>query len=328
VALPKLSVGALGGTISMQAQTTGAGVQPSLSGQGMVDLLPELTSLADVQVHTLNLLPSASLSFQALLEVLDWARECVTAGSVGVVISQGTDTLEEAAFFLDLLWDLDEPLVLTGAMRAASHCGADGPANLVAAAQVALAERSRGRGVLVVINDQVHAASRVRKVAALSMDAFASSPYGPVGLMIENQVHYAAAPPIRQCVPRPIRIDHSVLLLEAALDADTLLLDKVVDAGYQGLVIAGFGAGHVSQRWAASLRAIAQDLPVIVATRTGQGPTAKASYGFVGGEIDLQANGAVMGGFLCPRKCRILLWVLIGSARERALQDYLGRLGG
>nr|WP_314571601.1 asparaginase [uncultured Pseudomonas sp.] len=327
MALPKLSVGALGGTISMQAQPTGAGVQPSLSGQGMVDLLPQLTSLAEVQVHTLNLLPSASLSFQALLDALDWARGCIAAGSVGVVISQGTDTLEEAAFFLDLLWDLDEPLVLTGAMRAASHCGADGPANLLAAGQVALAERSRGRGVLVVINDQVHAASRVRKVAALAMDAFASSPFGPVGMMIENQVHYAAPPPARYCLPYPSRTDHSVLLLEAALDADTLLLDRVVDVGYQGLVIAGFGAGHVSQCWATRLQAIAQHLPVIVATRTGQGPTASGSYGFVGGEIDLQAKGAVMGSFLCPRKCRILLWTLLGSGQQVALQAYLAHLG-
>ncbi|MBD8605108.1 asparaginase [Pseudomonas sp. CFBP 8771] len=326
MALPRLSVGALGGTISMQAQATGAGVQPSLSGQGMVDLLPELTSLAEVQVHTLNLLPSASLSFQALLEALEWARSCIAAGAVGVVLSQGTDTLEEAAFFLDLLWDLDEPLVLTGAMRAASHCGADGPANLLAASQVALAEHSRRRGVLVVINDQVHAASRVRKVAALAMDAFASAPYGPIGLMIEGRVHYAAAPAARCCLPYPTRTDHTVLLLEATLDADTLLLDRVVEAGYRGVVIGGFGAGHVSQRWAASLHVIARHMPVIVATRTGSGPTASGSYGFAGGELDLQAKGAVMGRFLCPRKCRILLWMLVGSGQEHDITRYLSQL--
>lgn len=322
--LPRLAVGALGGTISMQAHASQAGVQPSLSGQGMVDLLPELAALADIKVHTLGLVPSASLGFRTLLDALDWARRCVADGAVGVVLSQGTDTLEESAFFLDLLWDLDEPLVLTGAMRAASRSGADGPANLLAAGHVALAEQSRSRGVLVAINDQVHAASRVRKVAALAMDAFASPPYGPVGLIIEDAVHYATTPGSRHRVPVPTNTEHQVLLLEATLDADTLMLDRVVDAGYQGLIIAGFGAGHVSQAWAGRLQTIARQIPVVVATRTGSGPIARSSYGFDGGELDLQAKGMVMGGFLCPRKCRVLLWLLIASGQQHDLQRFFG----
>lgn len=324
MALPKLAIGALGGTVSMQVHSSGQGVIPSVEGSTLLQQVPSLTALAEVHVETLCLLPSASLHFEQLLETLDWARHRVQEGAVAVVLTQGTDTLEETAYFLDLLWDLEAPLVLTGAMRAASDCGADGPANLLAAAQVGLAAQSQGRGVLVVINDQVHLAARVRKAASLAMEAFVSAPFGPVGLLVEGRVHYAMAPDARSTLPVPLRQDHHVLLLEATLAADTLVLDTVVAAGYAGLVVAGFGAGHVSQAWAQRLAVVARSIPVIVATRTGSGPTARTRYGFVGGEIDLQAKGAVMGGFLCPRKCRLLLWLLIGSDLQHQLPRYLG----
>lgn len=324
MALPKLAIGALGGTVSMQSRGVGQGVMPSLNGAAMLQQLPELTALAEVQVHTLCLMPSASLSFTQLLEALKWAKTCIGEGAQGVVLTQGTDTLEETAYFLDLLWDLDAPLVLTGAMRAASQYGADGPANLLSAAQVALTADSHHRGVLVVMNDQVHAAARVRKSAALAMDAFTSPPFGPLGVMVEGQVHYCAAPSSRASLPYPLHVHHQVALLEATLDADTGLLDHVIAAGYRGLVVAGFGAGHVSQTWAHSIANIAARIPVVVASRTGSGHTASHTYGFIGGEMDLQKKGVTMAGGLCPRKARILLWLLIGSDQQHDRQRYFG----
>jgi L-asparaginase len=313
MALPILAIGALGGTVSMQAQTPGAGVVPEVGAEQMFEALPQLRDMAWINAETLQLLPSASLEFSHLLDVLAWARLQVAEGAHGVVLTQGTDTLEESAYFLDLVWDSDAPLVLTGAMRAASQVSADGPANLLAAAAVALADSSRKRGVLVVMNDQVHAAAHVRKVHTLALDAFKSPGRGPLGVMVEGRVHYHAAPGEREILPLPRRTDHKVALFEASLGADTLLLDRVVELGYAGLVIAGFGAWHVSQIWAEVLGDMCRYIPVVVGSRTGAGATASHSYGFVGGEIDLQGRGALMAGTRCPRKSRIKLWLMLGS---------------
>ncbi|MBA1201247.1 asparaginase [Pseudomonas capeferrum] len=307
----------------MQAHESGGGVMPRLDCSDLLASLPQLAGLARISATTLCLLPSASLDFVQLMEALRWAKTRVEEGADAVILTQGTDSLEEAAYFLDLLWPHEAPLVLTGAMRASDKPGADGPANLLAAVQVALAVSSRGRGVQVVMNDQIHAAARVRKVDSLAMATFSSPGFGPEGVMVEGQPCYLRAPVLRTVLPEPVRAVHKVALLEACLAADASLLERVLEAGYEGLVVAGFGAGHVSQAWAQCLEAIATRLPVVVASRTGSGSTAQASYGFTGGEMDLQAKGIVLAGFLCPRKCRVLLWLLLGSHLQAHLPSHL-----
>ncbi|MCP3753256.1 asparaginase [Pseudomonas sp. SBB6] len=321
--LPKLAIGTLGGTLSMLQSAVGEGVTPGLDSTQMLAEAPQLASLAHISAKTLQMLPSASLSFIQLIDVLYWAKVQVEEGAQGVVLTQGTDTLEEVAYFLELLWPFDAPLILTGAMRAASEPGADGPANLLAAAQVALAAQSRGRGVLVVINDQIHAAAHVRKTESLAMAAFSSAHFGCEGLVVEGHACYLKPVRPRQPLPEPWRLDQRVALLEASLAADTLLLEQMTGLGYEGLVVAGFGAGHVSEGWAKSVGYILTRMPVIIASRTGSGPTARHTYGFDGGEMDLQRKGAQMAGFLCPRKCRVLLWVLIGCGMDDELEHWL-----
>jgi L-asparaginase len=321
--LPRLSIASLGGTVSMQASDPGCGVKPALGCDDLLANVPQLREMARLEAVTLGLYPSASLDFASLLDVLLWAQGEVERGAQAVILTQGTDSLEETACFLDLLWPFDVPLVMTGAMRSASQPGNDGPANLLAAVQVALAQSSYGRGVLVVMNDQVHGATKVRKTASLAMDAFESPGCGPVGDVVEGVVKYRQPPGQRKVLPLPHRTEHRVALLEACLGADTELLKAVATLGYEGLVIAGFGAGHVSASWSEVLGHLAPALPVIVATRTGSGPTASASYGFAGGEIDLQAKGVHMAGQLCPRKCRVLLWLLIGTGRQQQLHSWL-----
>lgn len=321
--LPRLSLGCLGGTVSMRSELPGKGVTPQLGGDELLAGVPQLGVLAEISTVTLCLLPSASLSFRIMLDVLAWARGEVERGAQAVVLTQGTDTIEESAYFLDLLWPFDIPLVMTGAMRSASHPGNDGPANLLAAVQVALAVKSQGRGVLVVLNDQIHLAARVRKTASLALAAFESPGWGPDGILVEGQVIYRSPPVPRKVMPLPQHHEQRVALLDACLDADSALLQALPELGYEGLVVAGFGAGHVSIAWSHALARIAQDMPVIVATRTGNGPTASATYGFVGAEIDLLGKGMHMAGALCPRKCRILLWLLIGQGNQTALPSWL-----
>lgn len=323
--MPKLAIATLGGTVSMQAGNPGEGIIPTVSGETLLASVPELTMLAEVTIETLGLLPSASLDFEFLLSVLSWANFQIKQGASGVVIIQGTDTLEETATFFDHLWDHDEPLVLTGAMRSASQAGADGPANLLDACRVALAQSSRQRGVQVVMSGQVHPANAVRKTDSLALQAFSSPVVGPAGLLLEDTVHYLRPPSLRSVLPLPIQTTHRIALLEASLSADNLFLESILQLGYDGLVIAGFGAGHVSGSWAAGIEPIAREIPVIIASRTGSGSTAHSTYGFKGGEIDLARRGAVMAGFLCPRKARILLWLLVGCQRQNELASHLSQ---
>ncbi|QXH55503.1 asparaginase [Pseudomonas maumuensis] len=320
---PRVSIGSLGGTVSMQSGAPGQGVTPRLDCVALLSTLPQLQALAQISTATLCLVPSASLAFTDMLDVLAWANAQVQAGAKAVVLTQGTDTLEETAYFLDLLWPHDTPLIMTGAMRSASQPGADGPANLLAAVQVATADGSRGRGVLVVINDQIHLAARVRKTASLAIAAFDSPGAGAIGEVVEGRPIYRQAAAPRRVLPLPAQVDHQVVLLEACFDADTRLLRALGGMGYSGLVVAGFGTGHVSEAWAEALEDVADTMPVIIATRTGNGPTALGTYGFVGGEIDLQARGLHMAGRLCPRKCRLLLWLLIGNGRQTELAQWL-----
>jgi L-asparaginase len=321
--LPTLAIGSLGGTVCMQCASPGAGAVPRLDCQALLESVPELGVIARVTATTLCLLPSASLGFTELLKVLQWATTAVEEGAHAVVLTQGTDSLEETAYFLELLWPFEAPLVLTGAMRSASQPGGDGPANLLAAAQVALALSSRGRGVQVVMNDQIHAAARVRKVDSLAVAAFASPGFGPQGRVVEGHAVYSGAPLPRVVLPLPRRTTQRVALLEACLEGDTLLLEQITGLGYEGLVIAGFGAGHVPASWAQPLETIARKLCVVVATRTGSGPTATHGYGFAGGEIDMLKRGVRMAGSLCPRKCRVLMWLLLGCDLVRDIDRIL-----
>ena len=317
---PTIAIATLGGTLSMQHGEAGEGILPVLGGEALLTCVPELKTLTDIRIESLSLLPSASLDFDFLLHVLSWAKRQVEQGAQGVVITQGTDTLEETAALFEYLWDHDEPLILTGAMRCAGHIGADGPANLLDACRVALSESSRKRGVLVVMNAEIHEALHVRKTHTMALQAFSSPIVGPAGLVVENSVQYLRPADSRSILPWPARTTQKVALLEATLCADTLLLEQLLPLGYEGLVIAGFGAGHVSEQWAKVLEPIAAKIPVIVGSRTGAGVTAHNTYGFVGGEIDLARKGLYMSGVLCPRKARVLLWLQIGSGDKVELK--------
>lgn len=313
---PLVAVGALGGTIAMTSPDGGA-VAPTLTAAMLTEAVPSLRAVAEVRAETLAMLPSGSLDEPTVLRALAWAREAVEGGAVGVVLTQGTDTLEESAYLLDLFWDRPEPLVVTGAMRAPQSAGADGPANLLAAVRTAVAPASRERGVLVAFDDEIHPARWVAKTDSMSTSAFRSPVFGPIGRCVEGEIRYgvaAARPPVLVADGLTRRLEGPlprVPIVATHLGDRGEVLDLVTASGVDGVVVAGFGAGHVSADMAEAVSRAAARMPVVFASRTGSGPTGRAMYGYPGSEVDLLARGAVAADWLPPVKARLLLWALL-----------------
>ncbi|GAA4077699.1 asparaginase [Nocardioides kongjuensis] len=310
--LPTVAIGALGGTIASTSKD-GTEVVPTLSAAALAAAVPGLEETATVRAETLASLPSPSLDEPTVVRTLAWAQAAVDAGARGVVVTQGTDTLEESAYLLDLFWERPEPLVVTGAMRSPQAAGADGPANLLTAVRCALASDSRERGVLVAFDDELHQARWVAKTDSMSTSAFRSAVFGPIGRCVEGEVVYGVPPgrvPALRLAPGQEARDPRVPLVATYLGDDGYVLDAIRAEDVDGVVIAGFGAGHVSARMAEAVGRLARQVPVVFASRTGSGPTGRAMYGYPGSEIDLLARGAVGAGWLSPVKARLLLWAL------------------
>jgi L-asparaginase len=315
---PTVAVFGLGGTIAM-TQAAHGGVSPALSASDLLAAVPGLSDVqAELRVQDFRNKPGASLDFSDLYELADAISKALEAGCVGAVVTQGTDTIEEVAYVLDLLLATDAPVVVTGAMRNPTMAGADGPANILAAIRVAASLSARGLGCLVVLNDQVHAARWVQKAHTASPAAFTSPDHGPLGHVIEGRVHIPVRirrwSPDLSFVPRR---SAKVGLATVALGDDGTLIEAMAEH-LDGLVVAAFGAGHVPATIAPVLGKLAERIPVVLASRTGAGPVHRATYGFPGSERDLLARGLISAGYLDPLNARILLHLLIASGADDA----------
>ena len=318
---------ALGGTISMTG-ASGTDVVARLTGEEILAGLG-VKDVA-VEVHSPYAVPSASLTFRDVLDVVERAGRAVEQGATGIVVTQGTDTLEETAFLVDSVWAHEAPLVLTGAMRNPSLPGADGPANLAAALQVATSDDARARGALVVFADEIHAARHVRKTHSTSIGTFVSDNTGPLGHVVEGTARFLvrAQPraPLSQVSTEAVERTR-IALYTATLDDDGAELATHAGTAH-GLVVAGFGAGHVPERVVPALTPLLESVPVVLTSRTGAGSVLADTYGAPGGERDLLARGAINGGFVHPYKARVLLRLLVAAGAGRAeIQKAFAALG-
>ena len=316
--LPKVAVFAMGGTIAMAARGE-HGVKPSLDAAALVDAVPQLAEVAAIEARTFRLLPSPEVTIPDLFALADAIEQAVADGAQGAVVTHGTDTLEESAFVLDRILALDAPVVLTGAMRNPTLAGPDGPANLLNAVTLAAHGPARGQGVMVAMNDEIHAARHVRKAVTSNPVAFRSAPAGPLGWFAEGAVRLAGRPGPRHgvAVPRdaaPV----PVALLTVTLGDDGRLIERALEAGYRGIVIECTGGGHAAGWVADKLADAAARVPVVMASRTGAGEMLRRTYDFKGSEIDLLARGLISAGWLDGLKARLLLTLLLTAGADDA----------
>ncbi|MES2253677.1 MAG: asparaginase [Pseudomonadota bacterium] len=306
----KIALLTTGGTIAMTASDKGAnlGAPPPF-----VEMLARV--LPDLEITLIPVLsrPSAGFSIAAIAAIAK-AAQTAAATHDGVVITHGTDVLEETGFALELLTRTDTPIVVTGAMRLANQPSADGDANLIAACRVAGSNAARGKGVLVVFDDEIHWAPLAKKRHAFRTHAFSSEPFGPIGWVVEGRVRFVLAPEKRLPHLTWGGRETVVPILEAGPGLEPALIQNLPPC--DALVLALPGGGHVADTVPAILQAM--PMPVVFSSRTGAGETLTQSYGFAGGEIDLIARGVIAAGPLDGRRARIALAILLSNGADKA----------
>jgi L-asparaginase len=306
-----------GGTISMHRDPAAGGNVPTHGGEALAGFTRGLAAVGPYQIENWAMLPACHLGPDRMWDLRERVREIAESGEVrGIVITHGTDTIEESAYLLDRTLEPGVPVAITGAMRTSSDEGWDGPRNLLDAATVAASQQSAGRGVMVVFNGKIFAGRTAVKVHATDLDAFAAPHAGPMGRVADARVKYAGqggSGAGRQ----------SVLLEPGGLTARVALVPMVIgDTGemldlarptHDGVVVMAFGSGNVPPGAVPAIgRWIEQDKPVVIATRCPLGVVTPV-YAFEGGGSRLAAMGAVPAGARTPSQARMELMIALSS---------------
>jgi len=333
MARPRIHILALGGTIATRPDASGT-MQMGLGAGDLVAAVPLLGKLADIEAETVSRVGSHSLSFDQIHEL---AAKIRASRAGGVVVTQGTDTLEETSFLLDLLLALEVPVVVTAAMRNPALTSPDGPGNLLAAVRVACDQWTRAHakelGVIVAMLDEVYSAADVLKVHPTRLNAFAAPQSGPIAALVEDRVVPLSLPvrdamvaARRKLMAAPAGRAAPVALFWMALDEPGDLIEAMLAApdrlGYRGAVLGAMGGGHVSERAAKTVFRLAEAMPTVVASRAGAaGPMLRQTYGGPSSEIALRKAGLIWGGRLQPLKARVLLETCLRAGLPRAQID-------
>lgn len=300
-----------GGTIAMKEK--GAGAVPALTAEELKSFLPP--DIGPLEAEEFSNLPSAHMTVDLIFKLTQKVRDLVAAEEVtGVVITHGTDVMEETAYLLDLVVDTEKPIVLTGAMRTASQVGYDGIANLKAAVRVAASSEARNLGALVVMNDEVHAARYVTKSHTQTLDTFQSPSWGPLGRVDGDRVAIGKRVK-REHIPCQ-RLAADVPLIKLAVGLDERFLHQAIERRVDGAVIEALGGGRVPPWWMPTIKeAINRGLVVVIASRCPAGRVYD-EYGYVGAYRDLKKAGVIFSEGLSGQKARIKLMVALGSTRD------------
>lgn len=298
-----------GGTIAMTASDKGAqlGAPPPF-----IEMLRQNLPGIDMSLIPVLARPSAGFTFSDIAAIAQAANQAAESHE-GVVITHGTDVLEETAFALELLTRTETPIVVTGAMRLANRPSADGDANLIAAVRVAASQGARAKGVLVVFDDEIHWGPLAKKGHAFRTHAFSSKPLGPLGWVAEDRVRFVLAPEARLPHLSWGGRNTVIPILEAGPGFEPDLIRHLPPC--DALVMSLPGAGHVADTVPALLAAL--PMPVVFASRTGAGETLRKSYGYAGGEMDLIARGLIPAGYLDARRARIALAILLSGGASK-----------
>jgi L-asparaginase len=291
------------------------GAVPALAGKDILGLVPELNDIAQLELDDFGAFPGPHMTAERMWELRERIEKHLLRREVdGVVITHGTDSLEESAYLVARSLRIEKPVVFTGAMRTSSDLGWDGPANLGAAVRVAASEEARGAGVLVVMSDRIYAGLDVTKAHTHMLDAFESPGLGPLGVVDDGRVVFRRSLPDTETMDAP-RLGGPVDIVYAYAGANSRLLDAARPDG-RGIVVAAMGRGNVPPEMVPGIeRWIADGKPVVVASRALRGRVGP-TYGYPGGARRLYELGAILGGNRRPQQARIDLMLALGAGAD------------
>lgn len=309
---PKVCIIFTGGTISMTVDENIGAAIPTLSGEQILSMVSNIDKLADIEVVNLCEIPGPHMTISKLLELKSLIKKTLDREDItGVIVTHGTDTLEETAYFLDLTINHTKPVVVVGAMRNSSELGYDGSSNLAAAVCTAISPKAVGKGVLVVLNNEVNIAAEVTKTNTLSLNTF-QSPYGPLGIIDTNDLIVYRDIAYRQHIDTD-KVEHRVDLIKAVLDMDDRFIRLAVDAGAKGIVVEAMGRGNLPLKMLEGVKyALSRGVVVVIVSRCSSGRVFE-SYGYEGGGKELSDLGAIMGGEMRGPKARLKLMLGLGK---------------
>ena len=307
-----ISLISTGGTIAMRRDPETGGLVPSLSGEELARAAG-VSETADVTAIEFSNIPSEYMTPPMMLS-LSHAVEDTAENADGIVITHGTDTMEETAYFLSLVLKTDKPVVMTGAMKGASEPDADGPANLSLAMRAAQDKEAAGRGVLVAMNGKIFDARHVAKKHTTSIDAFSAGEFGPVALEEDGRISWKKKE-IKRGYLTPTSMESRVWIVTCGAGTDGDIIRAAIREKVDGIIIEALGCGNVPKSIArAAQEALSAGIPVIITARVGEGSVA-AEYDGEGGLSALLLAGAVSGGSLSGHKARILLMTALSSGK-------------
>lgn len=310
--MKKIVVIHTGGTISMHVNDVSGAVVPGDSNPLTAEI-GKLMDYADIEEIEAFNYPSPHMTPKEMLKLKEIIEQHYTEKRAdGYVITHGTDTLEETAYFLDLTVNMNVPIILTGAMRSSNEIGADGVYNLLSAVRVAISDHAVGKGVLVVMNDEIHTAQNVTKTSTSNVSTFQSPQYGPIGLISKTAIHFHHSPNTRESF-KVTDVSPKVALLKiyAGMDADLLM--HVATAGYHGVVLEGLGQGNVPPAIVPAIKQLLiANIPIVLVSRCYNG-IAQPVYGYVGGGKKLEEMGVLFAHGLSGQKARIKLLIALSD---------------
>ncbi len=320
---PKIIVLATGGTIAgAQASTSEVGYKSgTFSIDDLIKAVPQLKDLADLSGEQVANIGSQTMNHEVWLKLAKRVNEVLKDdNTTGVVITHGTDTLEETAYFLSLVVKSDKPVVLVGSMRPATAISADGPANLYNAVALAADPTARGRGPMIVIDDEIHYAREVQKTNTTELDTFHSPNRGRAGVINVGKVQFFSQNTTRHTTKSDFMVDGKAASdlprVEIVYSYENLgpeMVDFLVQQGVKGIVLAGVGDGNSTDAAIAALSAAAKKgVAVVRSSRTGSGLVVRNV------EVDDDKMGFIASMELSPQKARILLMLALMNTSDPA----------
>ncbi|HLR22030.1 MAG TPA: asparaginase [Tissierellaceae bacterium] len=305
-----------GGTISMKIDPDLHAAIPALNSEEILSMVTNLEDIADIEDINLFNLPSPHITPIDMLKLAQSVKENIERDDVdSVIVTHGTDTLEETAYLLDLIVDSEKPIVVVGAMRNSSELGYDGSSNISAAICTATSPSSRNKGVLVVMNNEVNAASEVTKTNTLSLNTFQSPEFGPLGIVDNEEVIFYRNIVNRQYIDTN-NLEEKVALIKTVAGTDSDIIDFHINNNYKGIVIEALGRGNVPPAMIPGIKkAIDKNIPIAIVSRCYTGRVL-GTYGYEGGGKHLRDLGVLFGGNLPGQKARIKLMLILGLTKD------------